>query len=99
MNMQIRHKTEKESRKSRKSRKWLAAPSIGYWPQQLNFALWGATTGSGILGDILVTSGMGLSLQLRLFYNFHIYVELLLDELDFRFDVIGIDLGNKNYKL
>ena len=40
-----------------------------YWSQQLNFALWCATTGSGISREILNK----LSQQLRAFYLFHVY--------------------------
>ena len=40
-----------------------------YWPRQLNFALWCATTGSGISREILNK----LSQQLRGFYLFHVY--------------------------
>ena len=29
-------------------RRWLASRNMGYWPQQLNFALWCASTGCGI---------------------------------------------------
>ena len=60
---QIKHITGKESRS------WLSGPKIKYWPQQLNFALWCATTGSGISHEILNK----LSQQLRAFYRFHIY--------------------------
>ena len=60
---QISHITGKESRS------WLSGPKLKYWPQQLNFALWCATTGSGISREILNK----LSQQLRAFYRFHIY--------------------------
>ena len=60
---QIKHTTGKESRS------WLSGPKMKYWPQQLNFALWCATTGSGISREILHK----LSQQLRGFYLFHVY--------------------------
>ena len=46
-----------------------------FWPQQLNFALWCATTGCGISRDILFSSDSSLDLspQLRSFYLFHVY--------------------------
>ena len=44
---QIKHTTGKESRS------WFSGPKMKYWPQQLNFALWCATTGSGISREIL----------------------------------------------
>ena len=60
---QITHTTGKESRS------WLSGPKMKYWLQQLNFALWCATTGSGISREILNK----LSQQLRGFYLFHVY--------------------------
>ena len=60
---QIKHTTGKESRS------WLSGPKMKYWPQQLNFALWCATTGSGISREIMHK----LSQQLRAFYLFHVY--------------------------
>ena len=32
----------------KQSRKWLNAPDMNYWPQQVNFAVWCATSGCGI---------------------------------------------------
>ena len=60
---QIKHTTGKESRS------WLSGPKMKYWPQQLNFALWCATTGSDISREIMHE----LSQQLRAFYLFHVY--------------------------
>ena len=60
---QIKHITGKESRS------WLSGPKMKYWPQQLNFALWCATTGSGISREIL----RELNQQLRGFFLFHVY--------------------------
>ena len=60
---QITHTTGKESRS------WLSGPKMKYWPQQLNFALWCTTTGSGISREIL----RELSQQLRGFFLFHVY--------------------------
>ena len=61
---------------SKCARKWLRGPHMSFWPQQLNFALWCATTGSGISRDILSEGGnsnLNLSPQLRSFYLFHVY--------------------------
>ena len=57
------------------ARKWLGGPNIGFWPQQLNFALWCATTGCGVSRDILFSSGSSLDLrpQIRSFFLFHVY--------------------------
>ena len=81
---QIKHITGKESRS------WLSEPKIKYWPQQLNFALWCATTGSGISHEILNK----LSQQLRGFYLFHIYftVRRILFEMG-EFRVLALFLG------
>ena len=32
---------------AKESHRWLNSPDMNYWPQQLNFAVWCATTGSG----------------------------------------------------
>ena len=60
---------------SKYTRKWLGGPHMSFWPQQLNFALWCATTGCGISRDILFSSDSSLDLspQLRSFYLFHVY--------------------------
>ena len=42
---------------SKYARKWLGGPHMSFWQQQLNFALWCATTGCGISRDILFSSG------------------------------------------
>ena len=57
------------------ARKWLKGPGLSFWPQQLNFALWCATTGCGISRDILSPSAsiLNLSPQVRSFYLFHVY--------------------------
>ena len=57
------------------ARKWLGGPNISFWPQQLNFALWRATTGCGVSREILFSSGSSLNLtpQIHSFYLFHVY--------------------------
>ena len=40
-------------RSSHESRRWLAGPNFEYWPQQLNFAFFAATTGCGVSRRIL----------------------------------------------
>jgi len=44
---------------------------MSYWPQQLNFAVWYATTGSGRSRQILFQ--LKFSPQLRSLYLFHVY--------------------------
>ena len=39
---------------SKYARKWLAKPNMSFWPQQLNFAVWCATTGFSLPPLILV---------------------------------------------
>ena len=46
------------------SRKWLAGPEMGHWPQQLNFALWCATTSCGISHRLLEKDDTDSSLDL-----------------------------------
>ena len=50
-----------------------ATGRVSFWPQQLNFALWCATTGCGILREMLFPSSLNLSEQIRTFYQFHVY--------------------------
>ena len=44
---------------------------MGYWPQQLNFAMFCATQGCGISREIF-DSGLSLTPQIRAFYQFHV---------------------------
>ena len=55
------------------ARKWLAKPDTSFWQQQLNFALWCATTGCGVSREMLFPSTLNLSEQIRTFYQFHVY--------------------------
>ena len=56
------------------ARKWIKGPDMGFWQQQLNFALWCATTGCGISREMLFpNSALNLSEQIRTFYQFHVY--------------------------
>ena len=45
---QIFTKTQIKFTTSKYARKWLTKPNMSFWPQQLNFAVWCATTGCGI---------------------------------------------------
>ena len=72
-------------RSSAESRRWLAGPNFEYWPQQLNFALFCATTGCGVSQRILfedkmrdrkndlMDSELNLPPQVRSFFWFHVY--------------------------
>ena len=64
----IRHNTSAEAKR------WLGGPRMGYWPQQLNFAVFCATQGCGISREIF-DSGLDLSPQVRAFYRFHVYFQ------------------------
>ena len=55
------------------ARKWLKGPGMSFWQQQLNFALWCATTGCGVSREMLFPSSLNLSEQIRTFYQFHVY--------------------------
>ena len=71
---QIFTKTQSKFTTAKYARKWLAKPDMSFWPQQLNFALWCATTGCGVSREMLFsTSSLNLSEQIRAFYQFHVY--------------------------
>ena len=68
----------------KESHRWLNSPDMNYWPQQLNFAVWCATTGCGISPKLLFedekfshipkTDGeLRLPKQVRSFLWFHVY--------------------------
>ena len=72
-------------RSSHESRRWLAGPNFEYFPQQLNFAFFCATTGCGLSRRILFEDKMRdgkndltdseliLPPQVRIFFWFHVY--------------------------
>ena len=72
-------------RSSAESRRWLAGPNFEYYPQQLNFAFFCATTGCGVSRRILIEdkmrdgkndltdSELNLRPQVRSFFWFHVY--------------------------
>ena len=71
---EIFKKTQIKFTTAKYGRTWLAGPDLSFWPQQLNFALWCATTGCGISRDILFPTGyLNLSPQVRSFYLLHVY--------------------------
>ena len=70
---QIFTKTQIKFTTAKYARKWLAKPDMSFWPQQLNFALWCATTGCGVSCEMLFSnSSLKLSDQTRTFYQFHV---------------------------
>ena len=72
-------------RSSHESRRWLGGPNFEYYPQQLNFAFFCATTGCGVSQRILfedkmrdgkndlTDSELNLPPQVRIFFWFHVY--------------------------
>ena len=76
-NTVIKHTSSKESHE------WLNRPNMRYWPQQLNFAVWCATTGCGVSLRSLLEERMGpmdatdhelkLPPQIRAILWFHVY--------------------------
>ena len=59
---------------SKYARPWIKGPNMGFWQQQLNFAVWCATTGCGVSREMLFDNAtLQLSEQLRTFYQFHVY--------------------------
>ena len=70
---QIFTKTQIKFTTAKYARKWLAKPDMSFWPQQLNFALWCATTGCGVSREMLFSnSSLKLSEQIRTFFQFHV---------------------------
>ena len=59
----------------KESRRWLESPDMNYWPQQLNFAIWCATTGCCVSSRLLFEDDGELRLpkQVRSFFWFHVY--------------------------
>ena len=72
---QIFTNTKITFRSAKYAKKWLGGPHMRFWPQQLNFAFWCATTGCGVSHEILFPSGSSLNLtpQINSFYLFHVY--------------------------
>ena len=71
---EIFQKTKLTHRSGKESKTWLAGPNMRYWPQQLSFAVWCATTGCGISRKIFDdNSAIPLPPNVRAFYKFHIY--------------------------
>ena len=70
-NTTIKHTSSKESHE------WLNGPNMRYWPQQLNFAVWCATTGCGVSLRLLfendTDSELKLPPQIRAILWFHVY--------------------------
>ena len=76
-NTVIKHTSSKELHE------WLAGPNMRYWPQQLNFAVWCATTGCGVSLRSLFEDKIGgmdatdhelkLPSQIRAILWFHVY--------------------------
>ena len=51
---QIFKETQITFKTTKYARRWLGGPNMSFWPQQLNFALWCATTGCGISRKFLL---------------------------------------------
>ena len=76
-NTVIKHTSAKETHE------WLNGPNMRYWPQQLNFAVWCATTGCGVSLRLLFEEKIGgmdvtdhefkLPPQIRAILWFHVY--------------------------
>ena len=80
---EIFQKTKLTHHSGKESKTWLAGPNIKYWPQQLNFAVWCATTGCGISREIFDdSSAIPLPPNVRAFTS-SIYI-LLSGEYCFR---------------
>ena len=69
---EVFQKTKLTHHSGKESKTWLAGPNMRYWPQQLNFAVWCATTGCGISREIF-DNNYAIPENVRAFYKFHIY--------------------------
>ena len=69
---EVFQKTKLTHHSGKESKTWLAGPNMKYWPQQLNFAVWCATTGCGISREIF-DNNYAMPPNVRAFYKFHIY--------------------------
>ena len=59
---------------AKESHRWLNSHDMNYWPQQLNFAIWCATTGCGVSCKLLFEGAeLKLPKQVRSFLRFHVY--------------------------
>ena len=74
----LNHTTAKESNE------WLAGPKMRYWPQQLNFAVWCATTACGISFEDHLLGGGSIPPQIVSFCQFHVYytIRRILKEME-----------------
>lgn len=61
------HKHPNQAHNRKRVKGMAGRKNMKYWPQQLNFVIWCATTGCGISLDISLDTGMQLSSQLRVF--------------------------------
>ena len=57
-------------RSAKQSRRWLGGPNISYWPQQLNFCVWCATSGCGVSLDDIDSLPVMIQGCLRFHANF-----------------------------
>ena len=67
--------------------RWLRTPQLKYWPQQLNFAVWCATSGCGIPSKCRRSHQRGaarLPKMIQSLFKFHIYftIRRILYELE-----------------
>ena len=67
---EMSQKTKLRLTSATESKHWLGRPKIKYWPQQFNFAVFRATQGCGISGEVFDT-GLTLLPQIRACYKFN----------------------------
>ena len=83
---EIFQKTKLTHHSGKESKTWLAGPNIKYWPQQLNFAVWCATTGCGIsVAKFSMTTLLSLCHRMCELFTSSIYI-LLSGEYCFRWE-------------
>ena len=69
---EIFQKTKLRHTSAAESKHRLGGHNMKYWPQQLNFAVFGATQRCGFSREIF-DSGIDLAPQIKVFYIFHVY--------------------------
>ena len=66
---------------SKEALRWLNTPSISYWPQLLNFAVWCATTGCGITQKVLFDEKLNEQVRSILWFHTYFTIRRILYEL------------------
>ena len=66
---------------SKEALRWLNTPSISYWPQIINFAVWCATTGCAITQKVLFDEKLNEQVRSILWFHTYFTIRRILYEL------------------